>query len=316
MLELATTAVEAALAAGARYAEPAVMIIRYESMEARNRRGRGPHPDRDRRHRGAGADRLLVGVPGHAGRPRRRPPAAPGERAAGVARQAGHRNAARPGAGAGRGGQVVLDLRGPPARRREPVREGRPARRRHVPPHDAGIPLAQAAYQVWDTEKWFASSEGSRIGQHMVECGAVMDATAIGDGETQRRSYPGVRGQYGTQGWEVRDLDLLGNAPRMAEQAKCPPGSSAVPGGTTTLDARHRPGGATDPRVGRPRHRARSHPGWEAAFAGTSWLDPTQLGALRFGSEVMKITADATLPGAIGPSATTTRACPPRRSTS
>jgi TldD protein len=40
--------------------------------------------------------------------------------------------------------------------------------------------------------------------------------------------------------------------------------------------------------------------GWEAAFAGTSWLDPKQLGDLRFGSEVMQITADATLPGAMG----------------
>jgi TldD protein len=40
--------------------------------------------------------------------------------------------------------------------------------------------------------------------------------------------------------------------------------------------------------------------GWEAAFAGTSWLDPAKLGELRFGSELMQITADATLPGAMG----------------
>ena len=40
--------------------------------------------------------------------------------------------------------------------------------------------------------------------------------------------------------------------------------------------------------------------GWEAAFAGTSWLDLQQLGSLRFGSELMNITADATLPGALG----------------
>src|SRR3546814_7792293 len=60
---------------------------------------------------------------------------------------------------------------------------------------DAGVPLAQASHQIWDTEKWFVSSEGSRIAQRLVECGAVIDATAIGDGETQRRSYPGVRGQ-------------------------------------------------------------------------------------------------------------------------
>ena len=40
--------------------------------------------------------------------------------------------------------------------------------------------------------------------------------------------------------------------------------------------------------------------GWEAAFAGTSWLELGQLGSLRFGSELMNITADATLPGALG----------------
>ena len=40
--------------------------------------------------------------------------------------------------------------------------------------------------------------------------------------------------------------------------------------------------------------------GWEAAFAGTSWLDLSQLGTLRFGSDLMNITADATLPGALG----------------
>src|SRR5205823_6316277 len=40
--------------------------------------------------------------------------------------------------------------------------------------------------------------------------------------------------------------------------------------------------------------------GWEAALAGTSWLDLTKLGSLRFGSELMTITADATLPGALG----------------
>src|SRR5262249_41834258 len=40
--------------------------------------------------------------------------------------------------------------------------------------------------------------------------------------------------------------------------------------------------------------------GWEAAFAGTSWLDLRQIGSLRFGSERMNIIADATLPGALG----------------
>ena len=40
--------------------------------------------------------------------------------------------------------------------------------------------------------------------------------------------------------------------------------------------------------------------GWEAAFAGTSWLDLAQLGSLRYGSDLMNITIDPTIPGALG----------------
>jgi TldD protein len=40
--------------------------------------------------------------------------------------------------------------------------------------------------------------------------------------------------------------------------------------------------------------------GWEAGFAGTSWLDLGQLGTLRYGSELMNITIDPTIPGALG----------------
>src|SRR5918999_1522337 len=79
----------------------------------------------------------------------------------------------------------------------------------------------EAGTSVWDTRKWLASSEGHRIEQHIVECGAEMSATAVGEAETQRRSYPGIRGQFGTRGWElVRELDLPTNAPRIATEAR------------------------------------------------------------------------------------------------
>ncbi|HEX7167103.1 MAG TPA: TldD/PmbA family protein, partial [Acidimicrobiales bacterium] len=146
------------------------------------------------------------------------------------------------------------------------------------------------------------SSEGHRISQHLVECGAAMSATAIGDGETQRRSYPGIRGQYGTSGWElVRSLDLPGNALRIADEALALLQAPPCP----QLDA-------TDLILGSEQlalqiHESVGHAieldrilGWEAAFAGTSWLDLSKLGSLTFGSELMNITADATLPGALG----------------
>jgi TldD protein len=40
--------------------------------------------------------------------------------------------------------------------------------------------------------------------------------------------------------------------------------------------------------------------GWEAAFAGTSFLELSRLGSLVYGSPLMNITADATVPGALG----------------
>ena len=155
--------------------------------------------------------------------------------------------------------------------------------------------------RIWDTTKWLATSEGSRVSQRIRECGAALSATAIGDGETQRRSYPGIRGQYGTRGWElVRQLDLVGNAERVGEEAvallsapACPERRCHLILGTEqmALQIHESVGHATElDRI----------LGWEAAFAGTSWLELAKLGSLRFGSPLMNITADATLPGALG----------------
>ena len=165
-----------------------------------------------------------------------------------------------------------------------------------------GADLAEASHRIWDTRKWFVSSEGTRVDQHIVECGAAMSATAVGESETQRRSYPGIRGQYGTRGWElVRELDLPGNAARIAEEARALLTADVCP----SLDA-------TDLILGSEQmalqiHESVGHAteldrilGWEAAFAGTSWLELPKLGSLRFGSELMNITADATLQGALG----------------
>jgi TldD protein len=302
MLELATAAIEAALAAGARYADARVMIIRHESMEARNR---VVEDLTQTENAGIGVRALIGSSWGFHATPTLTDAAArgAGEGAAAVARASG-RVAGPP-----------LDLAPAPVVEAEwssawqvhPLDDVSLAEKGDLlvdatgAATDAGVPLAQASYQVWDTEKWFASSEGSRISQRLVECGAVVDATAIGDGETQRRSYPGVRGQYGTQGWElVRDLDLVANAATMAEQAVALLEAPQCPEGTTTvvLDS---------DQVALQIHESVGHAveldrilGWEAAFAGTSWLDPNQLGNLRFGSEVMQITADATLPGAMG----------------
>ncbi len=166
---------------------------------------------------------------------------------------------------------------------------------------EAGADLAEGLLQVWDTRKWFVSSDGHRIDQHIRECGGGVWASAFGDGEIQRRSWPSHRGQYGTSGWELVDgLALVENAPRLAEEARQLLTAPICPSGETNLVL-------GDEQLALQIHESVGHAieldrilGWEAAFAGTSWLDLDQLGSLRYGSELMTITIDPTIPGALG----------------
>ena len=164
-----------------------------------------------------------------------------------------------------------------------------------------GVSVGDASLAGWDTQKWFVSSQGHRIFQHLVETGVNMSATAVGEHETQRRSYGGIGGYYGTRGYElVREADLPGNAQRVGEEAvallsapECQPGLTDVILGSEQLALQ------VHESVGHAIELDRIL-GWEAAFAGTSFLDLGHLGRLRYGSELMNVTADATLPGALG----------------
>ncbi len=165
----------------------------------------------------------------------------------------------------------------------------------------AGIALARANLGFFDTDKWFVSSQGHQIHQHIVESGGGYDATALGEQETQRRSYPQSFGQFETGGYEtVRAWDYPGNAGRIAEEtaqllsaAECPEGEKTIilEGSQLALQIHESVGHAIElDRI----------LGWEAAFAGTSHLELPKLGSHRYGSDLMQITADATIPGALG----------------
>jgi TldD protein len=164
-----------------------------------------------------------------------------------------------------------------------------------------GVAFGQASLAFWDTWQWFVSSQGHRISQHIVESGGGMQATAVGDQETQVRSFPQSFGHFRAGGFEVvRGFDLPGNAGRIAEEAVALLGAPPCPSGEFDLVL----GGS---QVALQIHESVGHAteldrilGWEAAFAGTSFLDLAELGTLRYGSELMNITADATLPGAMG----------------
>lgn len=163
-----------------------------------------------------------------------------------------------------------------------------------------GVAVATAHLMFWDTDKWFVSSQGHRIHQHLVESGGGMDATAVGEQETQRRSYPQSFGHVETGGYEViRRFDMPGNANRIAEEAVQLLTAPVCPSGELDLILE-------SSQLALQIHESVGHAveldrilGWEAAFAGTSFLSLDQLGSLRYGSELMNITADATIPGAL-----------------
>ncbi|EEP71597.1 peptidase U62, modulator of [Micromonospora sp. ATCC 39149] len=299
--DAASAAVQAALDAGARYADARVMHRRYESMSARN--GDVEELTQDE-SLGLGVRALVGSGWGFHAVP---------ELSDAAARDAGRR-AARIAAASARVPGPPIDL--VPA---DPVVASW-ASACEVDPlgvalsdkgdllvgatatmREHGADLAEGLYQVWDTTKWFVSSEGHRIDQRIRECGSGISATSIGDGETQRRSYPSYRGQYGTTGWElVTSLDLAAHAARIAEESRALLTAPACPAGETDLIL----GGE---QLALQIHESVGHAieldrilGWEAAFAGTSWLDLAQLGSLRYGSELMNVTIDPTIPGALG----------------
>ncbi|MER7890478.1 TldD/PmbA family protein [Micromonospora sp. NPDC094482] len=299
--DAATAAVQAALDAGARYADARVMHRRYESMSARN--GEIEELTQDESV-GLGVRALVGSSWGFHAVP---------ELSDAAARDAGRR-AARIAAASARvpgppidlvpadpatatwASECAIDpLDVPLSTKGDLLVDATAAMAAH------GADIAEGLYQIWDTAKWFVSSEGHRVDQRIRECGGGISATSIGDGETQRRSYPSYRGQYGTTGWELVDsLDLPAHAARIAEESRALLTAPLCPAGETDLIL----GGE---QLALQIHESVGHAieldrilGWEAAFAGTSWLDLAQLGTLRYGSELMNVTIDPTIPGALG----------------
>jgi TldD protein len=164
------------------------------------------------------------------------------------------------------------------------------------------IVVRQAMVRAQREHKLLLTSEGTEVEQELVECGAGIDCAAAGDGVFQMRSYPSAHvGSSCQSGWEyVEHLDLVGEAPRVAEQAVALITADECPSAVTTLvlDA---------DQVALQVHESVGHPteldrvyGTEASYAGTSFLKPSDLRSLRYGSEHMNITADATTPGGLG----------------
>ena len=168
-----------------------------------------------------------------------------------------------------------------------------------------GVQVARGFIACSREGKTFASTEGSYITQEIVECGCgiVALATDLQTGEVQVRSYPNSGGRHHQAlGYEfILAQELAENAGRIGAEAvallaadQCPSFDAMA----IILD------GA---QLALQVHESCGHPieldrvlGSEAAHAGTSFLTPDRLGNFRYGSEVVNITADASIPGGLG----------------
>jgi len=162
------------------------------------------------------------------------------------------------------------------------------------------VHLAEGSIQLWRTEKLFVNTSGARLAQELVFSGAEITALARDDdGYSYRRSYG--QGTATQGGWEcIAGLDLVAAARRVGREAGELVTAPWAPAGPTTVVI----GSAM---VALLIHESCGHSieldrvlGWEAAFAGTSFLLPDMLGRFRYGSPAINITADALTPGGLG----------------
>ena len=167
---------------------------------------------------------------------------------------------------------------------------------------EKAIKLAVSSLRAYRLNKIFASTEGALIEQEIVETGGGYTAYAISENDLQFRSYPAAfGGNFATAGWEfIEELEFEKHAPRIAEEA------------AKLLTAPPAPEGIMDVVIGSHQmalqvHESIGHAveldrvlGYEASYAGTSFVTLDKLGTFRYGSELMNVYADATTPRGLG----------------
>ena len=152
-----------------------------------------------------------------------------------------------------------------------------------------------AAVGITNEWRYFASTEGSYIEQETFEITPTFNVSAkIGD-VTKTRSFVGVPK---TGGWEVaEESEMIESAERIASEAV--EMTTAKPLGMGLKDLVLTPSHAM-----LTIHEIVAHAteldrilGYEANYAGTSFVKLSDVGKLKYGSKLMNITGDRTIPG-------------------
>jgi TldD protein len=163
----------------------------------------------------------------------------------------------------------------------------------------AGVTFVSSQILFVDEQKYFASSDGSRITQRLVRTYPQFSTTAAdrAAGDFQTRAVVDRAQLVGYEYVEeypwLRDAEKAGH--EVVEKLKAKP----VAAGRYDL--------VVDPSqlflcihesVGHSTELDRAL-GWEANMAGTSFLKPNDAGRLRFGNKIVNLVADRTQPGGL-----------------
>jgi TldD protein len=298
---LATRALDAAAAAGARYADARVVRRRWETVSLRN-----GAPSREvGEDEGLGVRALAGDAWGFAASHLLEGPEADrvgllAHRTAEASARCGWSVAFEPPPPAvfSAGGPCGVDPFTVPLARKLELLTACDAAMRAVP----GVGAAFSALDFLREERLLVSTAGSELHQVLTDSGGGLRAVARDEGGVQQRSHPHLFGWHAERGgWEVvEEMALTAHAARVAEEAAALLTAPPCPAGTTTvvLDAS---------QAAIQLHETIGHAleldrvfGMEAATAGTSFLEPDGLGAFRVGSEAVSVTVDPTLPRGIG----------------
>ncbi len=303
MIEVAQQAVEAARRAGAGYADARFVTEESESLTVRNQEMEGI--DRSRSE-GVGVRVLVDGYWGFAATARTDPQDV--ERTAALAVAIARAAARLPMEPVRLAGVEPVKDRWETAVQEDPFTVSleekvallmEASRRMQLV---QGLSFAEANLDFYRRRTSFASSEGAAIEQTIVHSGGGIEATAVADGELQRRSFPNsFRGHIRAAGYEhIRSLGLTEEAERVGTQAVELLRAKECPNEVTTLVL-------DSSQVIMQVHESVGHPteldrvlGMEEAYAGTSFVRLDDRGSLRYGSDKVSITADATLAGGLG----------------
>jgi TldD protein len=168
-----------------------------------------------------------------------------------------------------------------------------------------GVALTNSDMEYAREHKLFVSSEGSEVEQELYDVGAAIGASAVDptNSEIQTRSYPNSFGrQAGTSGYEfIEAMNLVEHGARIGEEAVKLLAAPQCPSGVTTIIL-------DGPQTALQVHESCGHPieldrvlGMEAGFVGKSFLTTDKLkGRYRYGSDIVNLNADATIPGGLG----------------